>query len=240
MKKPRILLYDLETSPNLAYVWGKWKQDVIAYETEWQLLSVSWKWLGEERIHCVTAQGQPSDRQLVKLLWGLFNTADVVIAHNGDRFDQRKARARFLFYGLKPPSSFASVDTLKVAKKHFHLNSNRLDDIGKLLNVGRKVKHTGFDLWLGCLKGDPKSWALLERYNKQDVRLLERIYLKMLPWIDNHPNMALLKGRQGCPACGSHSIGKNGVRATTKSLQQRWRCNSCGCSYTTKRDSNGI
>ena len=38
-KTPKILLIDIETAPNLGYIWGKYEQNVIDYKTEWYLLS---------------------------------------------------------------------------------------------------------------------------------------------------------------------------------------------------------
>lgn len=235
MSKPKVLLFDIETAPNLAYVWGKYEQDVIAFESEWHLLSVAYKWLGEDSVKCITAEGSKNnDRGLAKKLRDLFDKADVIIAHNGDAFDIKKARARFVFHGLKPPSQFATVDTYKVAKRYFNFNSNKLNDLGIYLKVGQKVKHTGFDLWLGCMSDKKKSWKLLKKYNKQDVVLLEKVYQKLLPWMERHPNMALLQDRIGCPKCGSSEVRKDGIRANSSSMQQQWECKSCNGYYLTR------
>ncbi|NDA64053.1 MAG: hypothetical protein EBX50_18810 [Chitinophagia bacterium] len=233
--KPKVLLFDIETAPNLAYVWGKYEQDVIAFKSEWYLLSVAYKWLGDNEVHCLTIKGKKgNDKKLAKKLRDLFDKADVIIAHNGDAFDIKKAKARFVFHGLKPPSQFATVDTYKVAKRYFNFNSNKLNDLGLYLNLGQKIKHTGFDLWLGCMRDDKASWKLLERYNKQDVLLLEKVYNTLLPWMERHPNMALLTDRKGCPKCGSTQVHKDGVRANSSTLQQQWRCKSCKGYYLTR------
>lgn len=234
MSKPKVLFFDIETAPNLAYVWGKYEQDVIAFKSEWHLLSVAYKWLGDSKVHCDTIQGSKSDKKLAKKLRDLFNEADVIIAHNGDAFDIKKARARFAFHGLKPPSQFATVDTCKIAKRYFNFTSNRLNDLGQYLKVGQKVKHTGFDLWLGCMQGNRASWELMKMYNKQDVILLEKVYQKLLPWMDRHPNMALLQDKEGCPKCGSEKIVKDGVRANSNTMQQQWHCKSCKGYFLTR------
>jgi len=234
MSKPKVLFFDIETAPNLAYVWGKYEQDVIAFKSEWHLLSFAYKWQGEKKVHCVTMRNQKDDKKIAKKLRDLFDEADIIIAHNGDAFDIKKARARFAFWGLKPPSQFATVDTCKIAKRYFNFNSNRLNDLGIYFKVGQKVKHTGFDLWLGCLKNNRASWALLEEYNKQDVILLEDVYNKLLPWMDRHPNMALLQHKDGCPKCGSDKIVKDGIRANSMSLQQQWKCKSCHGYFLTR------
>jgi hypothetical protein len=50
-KTPRVLLYDIETFPNEAYVWGKYDQNVIAFKKEWEMASFAYKWLGEKEVH---------------------------------------------------------------------------------------------------------------------------------------------------------------------------------------------
>lgn len=230
---PKVLLFDIETFPNESYTWsGKYEQNVIAFKKEWSIASFAWKWLGEKTCRCIARIDfkDETDKEVCKALWKLFKEADVLIAHNGNSFDLKKVNARFLFHGLSPPKIPQTIDTKLVAKRYFGLNSNSLDDIGNYLGVGRKIKHQGFDLWLGCMAGDKKCWLDMKRYNIQDVVLLSRVYKKLLPWIQNHPNMYLLgniSGRHGCPNCGSDHIMKDGTRANQKTLNQQWRCLDC-------------
>lgn len=233
--KPKILLFDIETMSNRAYVWGKYEQDVIAYIQEGYILSWSAKWLGGKQVtkglndYPGYKAGSPDDAQLILELHSLINEADIVIAHNGDRFDVRKMNTRFVYHGLTPPEPYKTVDTLKVAKKNFAFNSNKLDDLGNFLGVGRKLKHPGFDLWLGCEAGDQSSWNLMKKYNKQDVLLLERIYLKLRPWITNHPNISILENKSdNCPSCGSHKLQSRGLGITRTGQYHRYQCQSCG------------
>jgi len=230
VKKPKVLIFDIETAPNLAYVWGKWEQNVIEFKEEWHMLCYAYKWLGDSKVQAASLQDWrcKSDRELVKSLWKLFDEADVVIAHNGDAFDIKKTQARFIFHGLKPPSPIVTVDTKKVAKRYFSFNCNKLDSLGQLLGVGRKVKHSGFELWLGCMNNKKASWKEMIAYNKQDVTLLERVYLKMRPWIKNHPSIAFLEGKaEGCPNCGSQKFKSYGIRRTKASAYRRLRCLAC-------------
>lgn len=233
--KPKILLFDIETSPNLAFVWGKYQQDVIEFKEEWYLLSFCAKWLDGETIvkgliDYPSYKKEPAnDRELVTDLWKLFNEADIIIGHNGDKFDIRKSNTRFIEHWLTTPEPYKTIDTLKVAKKYFSFNSNRLDDLGRRLGVGRKVKTGGFELWLGCINGDSKAWDLMKKYNKQDVLLLERIYLKLRPWIQNHPNVAIISSREeACPACRSFNLQRRGFGFTKSGKFPRYQCMDCG------------
>lgn len=234
----KILFYDIETAPNLAYVWGKWQQDVISYEKEREILSIAYSWGVEGPVSCLTREGEKDDKKLVKEIAQLMNEANITVAHNGDKFDRKVIKARMLYHGLPPMSMAASVDTCKAAKNYFNFNSNSLNDLCKYLQLGVKAKHSGFDLWLGCMGNAPESWKLMEKYNKQDVVLLKRLYSRLLPWIENHPNVSKVVNPASyntavCPSCSSLKIKKDGVRATITALKQMWRCGECGKNWTT-------
>jgi len=237
MSKPKILLYDIETLPNIGYTWGKWEQNVIQFVKEWELASFAYKWLGSKDIYCITRQDM-SEKQMVKELRDLMDKADITIAHNGDEFDLKKARAKFLEYGLKPPTISRSIDTKKIARSQFSFNSNSLNDLGTTLGLGKKVDTGGFELWVQCMAGNKKAWDKMAKYNRQDVLLLEQVYLKFRAWMPNHPNLALLDSRDGCPVCSGNRVISNGFRANARGRQQRWRCQDCGHSYTGRLDKN--
>ena len=173
--------------------------------------------------------GSEDDSKLVKELWGLLDRADIVVAQNGDKFDIKKINARFAYYRLPPPSPYRTVDTLKVARKYFAFSSNKLDHLGQFLQLGRKMEHEGFPLWRRCMLGDKKAWKKMKAYNRQDVLLLEKVYYRFLPWISNHPNMAMYNEGKVCPKCSSDKGFKRGGFYTNKTTQyQVWRCKNCG------------
>jgi DNA polymerase elongation subunit (family B) len=232
--KPKVLIFDIETSPNLAYVWGMWEQNVIEYEKQWEMLCFAYKWLGERRVTAIgTNTLRGGEKELVERLWKLFDEADIIIAHNGDNFDIKKSNAKFLEYGMLPPSHYKTVDTLKVSRKYFKLNSNRLEALGKLLKVGKKLPHTGFDIWLGCMNNDKKSWKTMLAYNKQDVVLLEKVYLSLRSWMNNHPNSNVVTGHtHNCPTCSSTRTQKRGFSVTRVNKYQRYQCQDCGAWST--------
>lgn len=236
MNNPKILIFDIETAPNLAYVWGKYEQNVIAYENEWYMLCYAAKWLGKKKVMTsklndfkLFKKDKRNDLEVCKELWKLLDEADVVIAHNGDSFDIKKTNARFLYHGLTAPSPYKTLDTKKIAKRYFKFNSNKLDDLGEHFGIGRKVKHEGFSLWLKCMDGVKSGWNNMIKYNKQDVILLEKLYLKLLPWITNHPNYGVYLGKEHvCPNCGSEQVIRRGFNYTKTMVYQSWQCKNCG------------
>lgn len=247
---PRILLYDLETTPSLCWVWNQYQTNVIATEKDWSILCFSYKWLGQDEIHFVSVYQDPdfepdslNDRYVVERLHALFDQADVLVAHNGDKFDKRKSNARFLYYGMDPPSPAQTIDTKKEAARYSANYSNSLSELGRLLKIGKKVEHRGFELWRECMRGDPKAWAEMEEYNRGDIALLEALYYRLRPWIGSPghaggTNFGLWSQDQlTCPKCGSHHLIKRGTYRTKFSEWQALQCVDCrGYSRTRKRE----
>ena len=152
----------------------------------------------------------------------------MTVTHNGVGFDQPKARARMLVHGIPPHSPFKEVDTLKAARKYFEFTSNSLEDLCRQLGLTMKGK-PGFHTWLECMAGDPKAWHRMKTYNKNDVVILEQLYERLLPWINNHPNMGLLSDRpDACPKCGVEGRmivrGRNPARVT---FRVQYQCQAC-------------
>lgn len=230
----RILIYDIETSPIKSWNWGIWEQNAIEVIQDWQILCFAYKWLGERKTYVVAQNDFPSyvpgevdDRVVVAKLHELFNEADIIVAHNGNAFDQKKVQAKMIEYGYAPPSPYHQIDTKLVAKKYAAFTSNKLDDLGKLLKLGQKKNVGGFETWKGCMAGDEKAWDKMKKYNIQDVRLLEKFYLQLRPWIKNHPRADFTK-HEGCPKCGGTRLHSRGYIQTMSNLYRRYQCQDCG------------
>lgn len=237
----RIAIFDIETAPSLGFVWGKYDQNVIAFDKNWYILSYSFKWLDEPEIFVRGLPDYPgykkdptNDYELVKDMWHVFDDADIIVAHNGDNFDVKKSNARFITHDLPPPKPFKTVDTLKLARKHFKFDSNKLGDLGQYLELGGKLTTTGWALWRGCMNGDPEAWTRMKEYNAQDVALLEKIYIKLRPWATNHPNLNLYSEQEGCPNCGGLHTQRRGFSHAKVQTRQRWHCQDCGTWYSGK------
>lgn len=220
----KILLVDIETSPNLAYIWDKYEQDAIAFEKERELLCFAYKWLGDKKVKSLCLGDCPS-KTLVLSLHALFNEADIIVAHNGDEFDIKMANAFFIKQGLTPPSPYKTIDTLKIARSRFRFNSNHLNDLGQYLGLGEKLETGGFKLWLKCLKGDKKAWKLMKKYNENDIILLEKIYKKLVPWSKITPPINI---GFTCPKCGSSHLQQRGWNINKVFMSKRLQCQNCG------------
>lgn len=229
----KILFIDIETSPNLSYMWGHYEQNALAVESYWHLLSFSAKWLGGKSVTkgLIDYPGYRSDKEndkkLVADIWKLLDEADIVIGHNVNAFDLKKINARFSFHKLLPPSPYKTVDTLTVARRHFAFHSNKLNDLCVFLGVGQKISTGGFELWKKCMEGDSASWKKMKAYNKNDVDILEKVYLELRPWM-SHPNMGMFSKGIVCPNCSSDKLQARGFAINKTTKYRRFQCQSCG------------
>jgi hypothetical protein len=234
---PRIILWDIETSHNIVAVFQLQNQDWIQPENilqERHIICAAWKLLNENKIESVSLLDDPKlykedphdDFFVCKKLHDVLMNADAIVHHNGNKFDIKYVETRMLMHGLSPLPPIPMIDTYQVAKTRFLFNSNKLDYLGHLLEVGRK-KPTTNGLWLRVLQGDKSAIREMVAYNKQDVALLERVFLKLQPYIANHLNRQLF-GKSGCPRCGSLKVQSRGVHRAVTRVYNRFQCQKCG------------
>jgi hypothetical protein len=235
MKAARVLIYDIETSLQLVANFDL-RDEFVPHTNvivERHLICAAWRWLGDKQVQTVSLLDDPKryardphdDYHVVKTLHDVLSEADCIVAHYGDRFDKPMIDARILYHGLPALAPVASIDTYKVVKNRFRLNSNKLDYIGRYLGLGGKI-NTPSDLWLRILKGDKRAIRTMVTYNKRDVTLLEAVFKKLIPYIPNHLNRELFGG-SGCPRCGSSKIQSRGVHKAIARVYRRWQCQSC-------------
>lgn len=224
----RILVIDIETSPNLAYVWDIWNQNVSIgqLQSTTEVICFAAKWLGEDEV-MFWSQHTDGYTVMVDAAWRLLDEADAVIHYNGKRFDVPHLNREFVAAGMVPPKPFRQIDLLSAVKRRFRFPSNKLQYVSTALGLPGKQSHEGFDLWRKCMDGDPDAWARMETYNRQDVILTEELYQILLPWIPGHPNLNLYTEGAGCPSCGGAVI-EAGFAYTQLSKFQQYRCTACG------------
>lgn len=242
----KILIMDIETAPMRAYTWGIWNQNINLNQiiSEWFVLCWSAKWLFDDKVISGKLNKKELDEEddfrIMQKMWALLNDADIVITHNGDKFDLPKLNTRFLLHGMMPPTPFQSIDTLKVVKKMFKFTSNKLDYINKMMGLNRKVDTGGWELWQQCAEHDIKALKKMSEYCDNDVLILEESYIVLRPWIKPHPNIGLfiIDDVECCPSCGSEEIKMGGVYRTQMAEYYAFRCQDCGALGRQRRAAN--
>lgn len=238
---PKVLIFDIETAPLLIRNWSLWQKftPLDMLKEDWFIMSWAARWIGTPKRATMyedlqgTVKSQ-NDKKLLKHIWKLLDTADVVVTQNGIKFDAKKLAARFIANGYGKPSPYRHVDTLKIAKKEFGFTSNKLEYMtDQFCTKYKKLKHgkfAGFELWKECLAENPAAWKEMKKYNMYDTLSLEELYMLFRAWDSKHPNIALFNDDQTmqCNCCGSTKLKENGYSYTNASKFQRYRCTNCG------------
>lgn len=234
---PRVLFLDIETAPIEGSVWDLWNNNVSLdqIEKDWYILSWAAKWLGGEDVFYEDKSDtwdNEDDLMLLGGIWTLMNEADIVVTQNGIKFDEKKLNARFIINGFPPPSSYRSVDTLQIAKKHFGFTSNKLEYMtSKLCKKYKKLTHgkyPGFKLWKQCLLGNQEAWTEMYEYNVHDVLALEELYLILRPWYKSHPNFNVYTdSEETVCACGNKEFEHSGYHYTNLGKYDKFKCTEC-------------
>lgn len=226
----KILTLDIETSPNLAHVWGLFKQNVglnqLIEPTE--VMCFAAKWHGQKE-KLFFSNFHHDHKTMVQQAYNLLSEADVVVHYNGTSFDIPHLMREFYLEGMTPPAPFKQVDLFRQMKKLFRFSSHKLDHIASESGIGSKVKHAGHSLWVRCMAGEESAWEEMKSYNIGDVVLTEELFDNVRPWL-TLPNMGLYDPSltEVCPNCGGTDLEKRGFRHTLTSSYQRYRCNDCG------------
>lgn len=234
-----ILILDIETAPILADVWQLWDQNVGLNQiiSDWSILAWSAKWRGEKKIYYQDTSMQRNkrdDSRILKDLWGLMDTANIIVGQNSRRFDVPKINARFLINNTSDgiiPSGFKHHDTMKMAKNLYGFTSFKLEYMAKALNLKNqkmiKRKYGGHELWRECLGGNMDAWREMKKYNCLDLTTTEELYEKLLK-NDNSLNFNVYyDDNENRCSCGSFVVKKAGFSYTNTAKIQRYACGSC-------------
>jgi uncharacterized protein YprB with RNaseH-like and TPR domain len=242
MEKGRIgssikrLFFDIETSFCIGWFWRpSWKTNIGPHQIiqNSKIICICYKWQEDDSVTTLVWDDKQSDKKLLKDFVKVLNEADEIVAHNGDRFDIKEFRTRCIKEGVKMFPKYRTLDTLKKARKYFSFPSNKLDEIGKFLKLGRKLDTGGFELWERViLDNDKKALKKMVDYCKQDVILLEDVFIEFSPYIDHNTNFAVLKRKDkwACPECASENVKLSHTDSTPLGyIKRHMVCKKPGC-----------
>jgi len=243
MSNPRILIYDIETG------------GVNALRSSLgMMLCFGYKWLDEKQVHCLTVdqykgwfdpkRPQPIDDK--PILWDalkIMESADLLVAHYGDRFDRRFVQGRCAINDLPPPPPTKQRDTWRIMRGAFNFSSNRLGDAAMFLGLKEQKHQKSRDEWPGwwlqAMAGHAPAIHAMANYCKQDVLTLEQLYLRVRPYDNlNHPHVWL--DRAACGMCGKKTIQYRGFAYVGINKYRRFVCTSCGRWGRERKATEGL
>src|ERR1700746_3524634 len=95
--KLKILMIDIETTPDKSYHWGRWNQNIGINQTieVGSMVCFAAKWYGQDDIEFYSAW-QQGEEGMVAEAWRLLDEADVVVHFYGSKFDIPHMNTSFL------------------------------------------------------------------------------------------------------------------------------------------------
>lgn len=254
--KIKILMLDIETTPDVAYTWTIWNANIgiNQIKEDGGIVCFAAKWYGQDEIEFYS-EWQHGTTEMVAEAWRLLDEADVVVHFYGSRFDIPHLNTAFLKLGFPPPSPFKQIDLKMAVGKQFKFTSNKLQFVSKVLGLEGKEEHEGFGLW-DKVMNEPRrngkkpysteieldAKARMESYNKRDVFLLDEVYEALLPWIPSHPHRHLYEEGRGCPTCGAEpeALVRDGYYRTKLSKFKQYLCEQCHSRFRSSRRESGV
>ena len=237
--KPRVLTWDLETSPAIVYSWALYNQNHSTNQIiePSRVLCFAAKWLDEKRTHFYS-EHHDGHREMVLAAWDMLNDADIVISYNGMGFDAKHMNREFMLAGLGPVSPYQDIDLLRINRKSFKFLSNKLGYVTDAVGLPTKLETGGMDLWRAVLASDEKAWRKFRDYCVRDVQVTEKYYrlLAQSGWVKG-PHAGLWSGdMSACPSCGGTSLTPTGMTYTKTAA---WVKAACDCGAWCKVMANG-
>jgi len=233
----RRLFWDIEVSANIVLAWRAGYDLDINYDSivqERKIICICWKWEGENKVHSLRWDKNQDDREMLRKFLVVANEADELCGHYADRFDLPWFKTRCLIHGFEPLPPYKTIDTKAWASKYFYFNSNKLDYIGSILGLGKKIK-TDYDLWKDImLKNCPVALNKMVRYCCRDVELLENVYHKLKFCVKPKTHHGVMAGldKWTCPRDGSRNVSLRKKRVSAAgTVTYQMQCNECGGYY---------
>ena len=228
----KVLVYDIETAPAVSHIWRAdmrfIPQNMMIHDIF--MLTYSARWWGSDaptwsaRVTKKEVLAR-DDKRVVTKLGNDMRQADVIVAHNGDKFDWPIVNGRLALNGLPPLGFKTKIDTLKLSRKHFGFSHHNLDYLGKIFGEGQKIPTT-WELWERCVAGDTKALKEMDAYCQHDVDLLDRVFSRMLPYVDRVARLyeAVQQEEDICLYCGSKNKRARGHYRTQAGVFLKLEC----------------
>lgn len=220
--EPKILFFDIE-STGLNATFGT-------------ILCIGYKFLSDPEVHVPTIldgrkrASMLDDKRLVERFAKVYNHCDYSVGHYSSRFDLPMIRTKLLKWGLPPLPPKPHIDTWWVARRELKLHSNRLAVLQDFLGCTAAKTPLKPDDWIQAAHGSKDALEYIVEHCRQDVLVLEEVFVKLRPLAKEEPNRVLFvpDAADSCQSCGSGRLTKQGYRVAKSRRYQQYQCQDCG------------
>jgi uncharacterized protein YprB with RNaseH-like and TPR domain len=180
-----IVSIDIERKPMLVKCWGLFDQNMGIKQIVEESRTVSFAAIvdGDRENPVFRSEYHNGRTKMLNDLWLVMDMADEIVTYNGKAFDVKHINTELMLNEFAPPSTYKHTDMLPLVRKHFKLDSNKLDWWAQMTKIGKKLDYgiSHFELIDRCEAKDEEAMTLFREYNIQDailnVDLQERVGL---------------------------------------------------------------
>jgi hypothetical protein len=210
----KIMVYDIETSRVEMTAWWTGKQYVNHKQlrSEPKIISISWKWIGEDKVYSLTWDKKQCDERLMKKFLKEYNKASMVIGQNNNSFDNKWINTRAAKHGLFVDRFVKSFDIYRMSKRYFRLPSYSMAYMANYFGLTPKQSHEGILMWdmieYGTKDEQKEYLQKMVDYNVGDIVTTEELYMTLRPYFGSVTNKAVKDGlpKWACPISGSTDV----------------------------------
>lgn len=172
-----------------------------------------------------------SDKAMLQKFSSIFNSCDYHVTWYGSRFDLPVVNGRLVQHDLPPLQPKPHIDLWKVAREKLghRRQGHRLQAWQDRLGLRDDKTPVKPSVWIKARHGDKAALKYIYDHCNQDVKVLEGVFQRFLPWVENIPAAGLFSGEKNvCPNCGSKHIVREGYKVALTRIFQQWSCRNCG------------
>lgn len=125
-----------------------------------------------------------NDGPLLRAILSWMEDIDIIIAHNGLKFDLPFLRTRAVVHGLPPVNFQKIIDPVQLARQHFRFPGNSLQSISHVIGTQNEKTPLRPDTWAkAALNGDPHCMEEIVTHCVADVDVLEEVCWKIRGYV---------------------------------------------------------
>jgi len=210
----KVMVYDIETSRAEFKLFWTGKQYVphSAMKKEPKIISIAWKWVGNDEVYYLTWDKDHCDKEMMIAFLKDYNKASMVIGQNNNSFDNKWINTRAAKHRLTVDRYVKSFDIYRMSKRYFRLPSYSMAFMAKYFGLTLKQSHEGLYMWDMIEDGNKaEQKEYLQKmvdYNKGDIVTTEELYMTLKPYFGSVTNNAVKQGlpKWACPVSGSTEV----------------------------------
>lgn len=176
------VMFDLETS---------------GFVADWDILMTACiKPYGQETIvfradsYPTWEKGRANDKQITVDIADELRKHAIVVGHYSKKFDVRFLRAKMFRHGLEPLPLMFGIDTWRIAKDNFKVQSRRRHSLSVFAQLDPERDEPEGDRWMrAAFNGDRDAMEKIVQHNIQCVTELEKLACISYPYLKSIPKL---------------------------------------------------